>query len=74
MGSSEGYTFFNDYYVSKMEELEAKYNALENGEDLQIEKAIKVISKKENMFRRFIAAIKKLLFGDVGFQEKSSND
>ena len=74
LGSSEGYTFFNDYYVSKMEELEAKYNALENGEDLQIEKAIKVISKKENMFRRFIAAIKKLLFGDVGFQEKSSND
>ena len=24
IGSTEGYTFFNDYYVSKMEELEIK--------------------------------------------------
>ena len=73
LGSSEGYTFFNDYYVSKMEELEQKYNALENGDMLQIEKAIKVISKRENMFRRFIAAIRKLLFGDVGIQEHNSD-
>ena len=74
LGSSEGYTFFNDYYVSKMEQLEEKYNALENGETLQIETAIKVISKKENMFRRFLAAIKKLLFGGVGAQENNSNN
>ena len=74
LGSSEGYTFFNDYYVSKMEQLEEKYNALENGETLQIETAIKVISKKENMFRRFLAAIKKLLFGGVGVQENNSNN
>ena len=74
LGSSEGYTFFNDYYVSKMEELEAKYNALENGETLQIETAIKVISKRENMFRRFLAAIKKLLFGEIGTQEHNLND
>ncbi len=74
LGSSEGYTFFNDYYVSKMEQLEEKYNALENGETLQIETAIKVISKKENMFRRFIAAIKKLLFGEIGIQEHNSNN
>ena len=74
LGSAEGYTFFNDYYVSKMEQLEEKYNALENGETLQIETAIKVISKRENMFRRFIAAIKKLLFGGIGVQEHNSND
>ena len=74
LGSSEGYTFFNDYYVSKMEQLEEKYNALENGETLQVETAIKVISKKENMFRRFIATIKKLLFGGIGAQENNSNN
>ena len=42
LGSTDGYTFFNDYYVIKMEQLEKKYNALENGE---VETAIKVITK-----------------------------
>ena len=31
LGYSVGYTFFNDYYVEKMNELEHKYNVLENG-------------------------------------------
>ena len=26
LGCTEGYTFFNDYYVNKMEQLENKYN------------------------------------------------
>ena len=29
LGSAEGYTFFNDYYIQKMDELEKKYNLLE---------------------------------------------
>ena len=74
LGSTEGYTFFNDYYVSKMEELEKKYNALENGENIQIQTAIRVISRKENIFRRFIAAIKKLLFGDIGSIQENNSD
>ncbi|MEI3357223.1 MAG: hypothetical protein V8R81_09695 [Clostridia bacterium] len=32
LGAMEGYTFFNDYYVNKMEKLEEKYNAIESGE------------------------------------------
>ena len=44
LGCTEGYTFFNDYYVNKMEQLENKYNALENG---NVENAIKLITKKE---------------------------
>ena len=60
LGVAEGYTFFNDYYVSKMEVLEEKYNLLENGEVIQ---SLKVISKKENKFIKFIKAIKKLIFG-----------
>ena len=59
LGATDGYTFFNDYYVNKMEQLEKKYNALENGE---IETAIKIISKKENKFLAIFRAIKKLIF------------
>ena len=74
LGSMEGYSFFNDYYVDKMMQLEEKYNALERCENIPIERAIKVISKKENMFRRFIAAIKKLLFGPTKYEKNKIND
>ena len=74
LGSMEGYSFFNDYYVDKMMQLEEKYNALERGENIPIERAIKVISKKENMFRRVIAAIKKLLFGPTKYEKNKIND
>lgn len=60
LGCMEGYTFFNDYYVNKMMELEKKYNSIENGE---VETAIKVITKKENIFVSIFKAIKKLLLG-----------
>ena len=60
LGHTEGYTFFNDYYVSKMEKLEEKYNLLENG---QFETAIKLISKKENKLIKFIKTIKEFIFG-----------
>ncbi len=60
IGFTEGYTFFNDYYVSKMEELEHKYNLLENGE---FETALKLITKKENLFIRFLKTLKKFIFG-----------
>ena len=59
LGCTDGYTFFNDYYVNKMEQLEKKYNALENGE---IETAIKIISKKESKLLAIFKAIKKLIF------------
>lgn len=61
LGSTEGYTFFNDYYVNKMEQLEEKYNALENGE---VQNAIKIISKKENKIFAIFKSIKKLILGD----------
>lgn len=60
LGSTEGYTFFNDYYVNKMEQLEEKYNALENGE---VQTAIKAITKKESKFTAIMRTIKKLIFG-----------
>lgn len=61
LGHTEGYTFFNDYYVSKMDQLEQKYNALENGE---VETAIKLITKKENKLLIFFKFIKRLILGN----------
>ena len=61
LGCTEGYTFFNDYYVNKMMDLEEKYNRIENGE---IETALKVITKKENIFVKIFKAIKKLLLNE----------
>ena len=61
LGYTEGYTFFNDYYVNKMESLEKKYNALENGD---VETALKVITKKENIILTIFKAIKKLIFSN----------
>ena len=60
LGITDGYTFFNDYYVNKMEQLEAKYNALENGETIT---ALQVITKKENKLLTILKIIKKLILG-----------
>lgn len=71
IGYTEGYTFFNDYYVSKMEELEYKYNLLENGE---LETALKVITRRENMFIRVIKTLKKLIFGTSTQKQKATDN
>lgn len=60
LGYTEGYTFFNDYYVKKMDELEHKYNILERGE---LETSIRLVSKKENKIIAFFKAIKNFLLG-----------
>lgn len=67
LGCTEGYTFFNDYCVNKMEQLENKYNALENG---NVENAIKLITKKESKIISFFKALKKLIFGEKNVTEK----
>lgn len=67
LGCTEGYTFFNDYYVNKMEQLENKYNALEN---CNVENAIKLITKKESKIISFFKALKKLIFGEKNVTEK----
>lgn len=64
LGITEGYTFFNDYYVSKMEQLERKYDAIENGTEF-VETSMKLVTNKENLFIKFINKIKKILFGNT---------
>ena len=68
LGFTEGYTFFNDYYVSKMTELENKYNQIENGE---VELSLKPITKHENVFIKLIKIIKKIIFGTTTQEENN---
>lgn len=59
VGSAEGYTFFNNFYVEKMAELEHKYSVIENG---GIETAL--VQRKTNKFVAIFKAIKAILFGN----------
>lgn len=57
LGSTDGYTFYHDFYVEKMAELEHKYNIIENG---GTETALDVKTKKKNLFITLIEKIKSL--------------
>lgn len=57
LGSTNGYTFYHDFYVEKMAELEHIYNVLENG---GTETALKVVNRKESIFAIIIRKIKEL--------------
>lgn len=70
LGSAEGYTFFNDYYVEKMCELEHKYNVIENGD---IETAINIRTKKDNKLIALFKTIRKLIFGTKSTIEHNLN-
>ena len=69
IGTSDGYTFYYDYYIEKMNELEHKYNVLENGG----ETAITVKTEQQNIFISIIKSIKKLVSSALG-QRKHVND
>ena len=71
LGSTDGYTFYHDYYVEKMAELEHKYNILENG---GLETALDVTSKKENMFIALINKIKALFTKNSIAQDSTKNN
>ena len=60
LGFAEGYTFFNDYYVEKMSQLERKYNILENG---GIETALNTKNRNENKMIKLFTAIKRIILG-----------
>lgn len=66
LGFAEGYTFFNDYYVEKMSQLEHKYNVLENG---GLETAINIRTKNESKIITLFKTIKKLILGTSSQEE-----
>lgn len=57
LGATDGYTFFNDYYVDKMIALEDKYNLLEN---ISTSNSLYLIKKKESKFFKVLKYIKSL--------------
>ena len=69
LGFAEGYTFFNDYYIEKMSQLEHKYNILENG---GTETALHIKPKKESKIMTLFRKIKHLLLGKSS--ETGNND
>ena len=69
LGFAEGYTFFNDYYVEKMSQLEHKYNILENG---GVETALNIKPKSESKIMKLFKAIKRILLGKSS--ETENND
>ena len=63
LGSTDGYTFYHDFYVEKMAELEHKYNVIENG---GTETALDVTTKKGNIFIALLNKIKALFTKNPG--------
>ena len=57
LGATDGYTFFNDYYVDKMVDLEDKYNLLENS---PVDSSMYLVKRKNSkilLFFRFIRSL-----------------
>lgn len=71
LGSTEGYTFFNDFYVSKMVDLENKYNLLEKG---IAENSLSILPEKTSRLSKILNFIKKLLTRNINLTEKNEND
>lgn len=61
LGSIEGYTYFNEYYVNKMVELEDKYNLLENG---ITNSSLYLIEKKESKILSVFKYIRSIFIKD----------
>ena len=57
LGSTEGYTYFNNYYVNKMVDLENKYNLLENS---AIDNSLYLIKNKDSIVLKLIRYIRKI--------------
>ena len=57
IGTTANYTFFNDYYIQKMAELERKCYAFENSQELSL------VAIKRNLFSILISKIKRLFIG-----------
>lgn len=56
IGTTDGYHFFNDYYIYMMENLDKKFDSLS-----EIENSTYLIERKENTFLKIINFIKKIL-------------
>ncbi len=63
IGSTADYTYFNDYYISKMAKLEEIRNSFENNEELSL------VPIKQNIFSTFINKLKKIFTNNELYQD-----
>lgn len=68
LGSTEGYTYFNDYYVNKMVDLEDKYNILESG---VTNNSLYLVEKKQSKVLSFFKYLRSIFVNDNLKQSKS---
>lgn len=71
LGSTDGYTYFNDYYLNKMMDLEERYNELEN---IATNHSLYVIKKKSSVFFTIIKFIKNLLLRNKDIDYENQKD
>lgn len=71
LGSIDGYTYFNDYYVNKMMDLEDKYNLLEDSINSN---SLYLIKKKESKILAFFRYIKSLFIKNNLDQVDNNDD
>lgn len=69
IGVTDNYSFFNDYYIEKMNQLEHRYNVIENG---GIETALDIQSKQQNLFVTLWKALRKLVGSAFGAKDNVS--
>lgn len=69
LGSTEGYTYFNDYYVNKMMDLEDKYNLLENN---VTDSSLYLIPKRQSKILSFFRYLRSILIKDT--LKQTNND
>lgn len=70
LGSTEGYTYFNDYYVNKMIDLEDKYNLLENGINTN---SVYLVKKKKSKILAFFKYIRSI-FVKKGLEKNNTEN
>ena len=67
IGITDGYTYFDDYYIEKIAALNHKANVIENG---GVETALN-FAKRENTFVVILKKIKDLILGNSSEKEES---
>ncbi len=74
LGSTDGYTFFNDYYVDKMMDLEDLYNLLENNIESS---SMYLVKKKTSKILSFFRYVRSLFtsksYNQSGYSLKNEN-
>ena len=74
LGVIEGYTYFNNYYVNKMVDLEDKYNLLENGINNNSNENLYLEKKKKSKITTIIKYIRSIFSKQQLLHQKNKSE